>query len=43
MQKLGKAGLHLDVSKSEFSVKETKYLGFIIKVEKEVSIDPKKI
>ena len=43
MQKLGAARLHLDVSKSKFSVKKTKYLGFIIKARKGISIDPKKI
>jgi hypothetical protein len=30
VRKLGAAGLYLDVNKSEFSVKKTKYLGFII-------------
>ncbi|KAF9700524.1 hypothetical protein EKO04_001724 [Ascochyta lentis] len=34
VQKLGAAGLHLDVGKSEFSVKSTKYLGFIIEAVK---------
>jgi hypothetical protein len=31
VQKLGAAKLYLDVNKSEFSVKKTKYLRFIIK------------
>ena len=40
---MGKAGLHLDVGKSEFSVKKTKYLGFIIEAGKGVHMDPDKI
>jgi hypothetical protein len=43
VQKLGKAGLHLDVDKSEFSVKQTKYLGFIIEAGKGIRMDPKKV
>jgi uncharacterized membrane protein len=43
VQKLGKAGLHLDVDKSEFSVKRTKYLGFIIEAGKGIRMDPEKV
>jgi hypothetical protein len=43
IQKLRAAGLHLDVDKSEFSVKKTKYLGFIIKAGQGVSMDPEKV
>jgi hypothetical protein len=35
--------LYLDVNKSEFSVKKTKYLRFIIKVGQGVSIDLEKV
>lgn len=43
IRKLGAAGLHLDVDKSEFSVKKTKYLGFIIEAGVGVSMDPAKV
>ena len=43
VQKLGAAGLHLDVEKSEFSVKRTKYLGFIIEAGKGIRMDPEKV
>ena len=43
VQKLGAARLYLDVNKSEFSVKKTKYLGFILKAGKGVSIDLEKV
>ena len=43
VRKLGAAGLHLDVDKSEFSVKKTKYLGFIIEAGQGVSIDLEKV
>jgi hypothetical protein len=43
IRKLGAAELHLDVDKSEFSVKKTKYLGFIIKAEQGISMDPEKV
>jgi hypothetical protein len=33
----------LDVNKSEFSTKITKYLGFIIKARKGISIDLEKV
>ena len=34
VQKLGNAGLQLDVDKCEFSVTKTKYLGFIVEAGK---------
>ena len=43
IQKLGAARLYLDVNKSKFSVKKTKYLGFIIKAGQGVSMDPEKV
>jgi hypothetical protein len=43
VRKLGAAGLHLDIDKSEFSVKKTKYLGFIIEAGQGVSMDPEKV
>ena len=41
--KLGAAGLHLNVGKSKFSIKKTKYLQFIIEAGKGISIDLDKI
>jgi hypothetical protein len=43
IRKLGAAGLHLDVDKSEFSVKKTKYLGYIIEAGQGLSMDPEKV
>jgi hypothetical protein len=43
IRKLGAAGLHLDVDKSKFSVKKTKYLGFIIEAGQGISMNPEKI
>jgi hypothetical protein len=43
IQKLGATGLHLDVDKSEFSVKKTKYLGYIIKAGQGISMDPENL
>ena len=40
---LREAGLQLDIKKCEFEVKSTKYLGFIINIEKGLLIDPQKI
>jgi hypothetical protein len=40
---LEKARLNLDILKCEFSMKSTKYLGFIIEAGKGIRIDPKKI
>ncbi len=41
--RIREAGLQLDISKCEFKVQETKYLGFIIKAGKGVRIDPAKV
>ena len=35
--------MYLDVNKSEFLVKKTKYLRFIIKAGRGISIDPDKV
>jgi Reverse transcriptase (RNA-dependent DNA polymerase)/RNase H-like domain found in reverse transcriptase/Integrase zinc binding domain/Chromo (CHRromatin Organisation MOdifier) domain len=43
LAKLRDAGLFLDIDKCEFSVKRTKYLGFILDVEKGVEMDPEKV
>ena len=43
IEKLGRAGLQLDIKKSEFCVKRTKYLGFIIEAEKGIAMDPEKV
>ena len=42
LAKLRKYNLLINLEKSEFYIKETKYLGFIVS-EKEVRIDPEKI
>ena len=41
LQRLRKAGLQADIKKSEFSVKRTKYLGFIISTDG-IEADPEK-
>ena len=41
LQRLHEAGLQADIKKSEFSVKRTKYLGFIISMDG-IKVDPKK-
>lgn len=43
LQRLREAGLQIDISKCEFEVKSTKYLGFIIEAEKGVRMDPAKV
>ena len=43
LKRLREAGLQLDVSKCEFEVKTTKYLGFIIEVNKSIAMDPAKV
>ena len=40
---MGKAGLPLDIKKCEFDIKRTKYLRFVIKAGKGLSMDPEKI
>jgi hypothetical protein len=42
LQRLREAGLQADIAKSEFSVKKTKYLGFIISTDG-IQVDPDKI
>jgi hypothetical protein len=42
LERLRKAGLQVDIKKSEFSVKKTKYLGFIISTDG-IQVDPEKI
>jgi hypothetical protein len=41
--KLKAAGLNLDLSKCEFAVKETKYLGFIVTAGEGIKVDPAKV
>ena len=41
--KLREASLYLDIKKSKFGVTKTKYLGFIIKARKGISIDLEKV
>jgi hypothetical protein len=43
LEAIGKAGLPLDIKKYEFNTKHTKYLRFVIKVGKGLSIDLEKI
>ena len=43
LNRLFKAGLKLDPNKCEFASKETKYLGFIIKVGEGIKVDPEKV
>jgi hypothetical protein len=43
LAKLRDARLFLDIDKCEFSVKRTKYLGFILDVKKGIKIDPDKV
>jgi hypothetical protein len=43
LRKLHKAGLKLDIEKSEFASSEIKYLGFIISAEKGIKINPGKV
>ena len=43
LSKLQMARLYVDIKKCEFKVKSTKYLGFIIKAKKGISIDSTKV
>ena len=43
VQRLRAVGLHLDIGKSKFSIKITKYLGFIIKARKGIYINLDKV
>ncbi|KAL5594252.1 uncharacterized protein BROUX77_006207 [Berkeleyomyces rouxiae] len=43
LERLGDAGLRLDLNKCEFAVTETKYLGFIIQAGEGIKVDPAKV
>jgi hypothetical protein len=43
LQRLEEAGLYLDIDKCEFSVRSTKYLGFIISAEEGIKMDLDKV
>ncbi|KAI0993370.1 hypothetical protein K3495_g14814, partial [Podosphaera aphanis] len=43
LKKLGQGGLKMDPRKSEFAVKQTKYLGFVISLEEGIKVDPDKV
>jgi hypothetical protein len=43
LQRLHKAGLKLDIEKSEFAFSKVKYLRFVISAEKGIKIDPRKV
>lgn len=42
LEKLVNAGLKIDLKKSDFAVKELKYLGFVVTAGKGISVDPEK-
>ena len=43
LERLYKAGLHLDIDKSQFAVKTVKYIGFIIHAGVGIQADPEKV
>ena len=43
LSKLDKAGLYLDIDKCNFLCQEVKYLGFIIRAGKSITVDPSKV
>jgi hypothetical protein len=43
LRRLHKAGLKLDIEKSEFAFSEVKYLGFIISAEESIKVNPGKV
>ncbi|KAI0996566.1 hypothetical protein K3495_g11617 [Podosphaera aphanis] len=43
LKRLGLAGLKMDPQKSEFAVKQTKYLGFILCLGEGIKVDPEKV
>jgi hypothetical protein len=43
LRKLHKAGLKLDIEKSEFAFSKVKYLGFIVSAGEGIKVDPGKV
>ena len=43
IERLQEAGLNLELSKCEFDVQRTKYLGFILEAGRGTSMDPEKV
>jgi hypothetical protein len=43
LRRFHKAGLKLDIEKSEFASSEVKYLGFVISAEEGIKVDPGKV
>ena len=43
IERLQEAGLNLELSKCEFNVQRTKYLGFILEARRGTLIDPEKV
>lgn len=43
LSRLDKAGLYLDIDKCEFLAREVKYLGFIVRAGKGITVDPIKV
>ena len=43
LDRLQRAGLQLDIDKSEFEVKSVRYLRYIVEVGRGIRVDPKKI
>lgn len=43
LRKLKNAGLYLDIAKCEFEVTTTKYLGYIVRAEEGIAMDPEKV
>ena len=43
LEKLGEAGLFLDIKKCEFDCTETKYLGYVVRAGEGVKMDPEKV
>ncbi|KAI1007830.1 hypothetical protein K3495_g398 [Podosphaera aphanis] len=43
LERLGHAGLKMDPQKSEFAVKQTKYLGLVISLGEGIRVDPEKV
>ena len=43
LERLHKAGLYLDLKKYKFAVKQVKYLGYSIVIEKKTRFNPEKV